>query len=249
MTTAYAPKIRGNLDYPTSDGKPMAETDVHRELMNDLIQTLDHRFADDPDVYVSGNLLLFYVPGDKRRHVSPDVLLVRGVPKGPRENYILWEEGRGPDLVIELTSRSTRDEDVETKFRLYQDVLRVSEYFLFDPRQEYLSPSMQGWRLGEDGRYIPVEAMDGRLPSTVAGLHLVRQGQQLRLYDPETGAVLPTPRERAAQAEAARRREAAARQEAEDTARRADAARRAAEAEADRLRREIEELRRKGNGA
>jgi hypothetical protein len=64
-------------DYPTSDGKPMAETDRHRDLMQDLIQTLQEFFASSPRVYVSGNLLLFYERGNRRRYVSPDVLAQR----------------------------------------------------------------------------------------------------------------------------------------------------------------------------
>jgi Uma2 family endonuclease len=192
--------IRGNLDYPTSDGKPMAETDDHRDLMTALIGTLDRHFAADPQVYVSGNLLLFYEPGNKRRHVAPDVFVARGVPKASRLNYILWEEGKGPDLVIELTSGSTRKEDLEGKFRLYRDVLRVPEYFLFDPLMDYLDPPQQGYRLMA-GEYVPIESVDGRLPSEVLGLHLERVGKQLRLYDPATDNLLPTAAERADEAE------------------------------------------------
>src|SRR6184192_2667660 len=77
-------------DYPTSDGKPMAETDYHRVLMIELIHTLDEFFAPVPDVYVSGNLLVFYEKGNKRRHVSPDVFVVHGVEKAYRPNYLMW---------------------------------------------------------------------------------------------------------------------------------------------------------------
>src|SRR5437870_767858 len=73
-----------NKEYPTSDGRPMAETDYHRDQMTDSIKTLQAFFADEPMVYVSGNLLIFYVPGNKRRHVSPDVFVVFGVKKGKR---------------------------------------------------------------------------------------------------------------------------------------------------------------------
>src|SRR5437588_5992969 len=123
-------------EYPTSDGRPMAETDLHRDLMIALIQTLQAWYAREPFVYVSGNLLVFYEPDNRRRHLSPDVFVVKGVPKHRRDNYLIWEEGRGPDVVIELTSASTRNEDVEEKMGLYRDVLRVPEYFLFDPQQE-----------------------------------------------------------------------------------------------------------------
>src|SRR5438445_12266336 len=103
MTTATYPR---KTDYPTSDGKPMAETDWHRKVMIALIQVLDHWFAGKPMVYVSGNMLVYYVPGDKRRHVSPDVFVVVGVRKKDRDYFLIWEEGKAPTLVIEVTSKS-----------------------------------------------------------------------------------------------------------------------------------------------
>jgi Uma2 family endonuclease len=193
----------------------MAETDQHCELMIDLRKTLQAYYADNPMVYVSGNLLLFYIPNDRRRHVSPDIFVVKGVPKRERINYLTWEEGKGPQFVIELTSASTRREDVEDKFNLYQDTLRVSEYFLFDPLGDYLDPRLRGYRLYR-GKYRPIRAVRGRLPSRVTGLHLERQGEAVRLYDPATGQLLLTPAESLAQMKA----------------------------ENERLRRETEELRR-----
>ncbi len=209
--------------YPTSDGKPMAETDQHRELMLLLIEMLKEYYRDAPHVYVSGNLLVFYEPGNRRRHVSPDVFVVRGVPKHLRENYLIWEEGKGPEVAIELTSSSTRNEDIRTKFALYRDTLRVKEYFLFDPLGDYLSPALQGYRLRQ-GEYRPIRRVNGRLPSQVLRLHLDPVGQTLRLFDPATGEWLPTPRERIEQAELART---------------------VAEQETARLRREIAEMRRR----
>src|SRR5262245_17691159 len=161
---------RGN-GYPTSDGKPMAETDIHRDLMQELIQTLKAYYAEQDRVYVSGNLLLFYEKGNKRKHVSPDVFVVKGVEKGDRENYLLWEEGHPPQVVIELTSSSTRSEDTKKKYALYQHTLKVREYFLFDPRGDYLKPSLQGHRLRK-GEYHPIHTVADRLPSQVLGLHL-----------------------------------------------------------------------------
>jgi len=125
----------------------MAETDWHRDLMNALIQTLVVYYAADPMVYVSGNLLVFLQAGQPSAHLSPDVFVVKGVAKHQRPNYLIWEERKGPDVVIELTSQSTRDEDVEDKYELYQDTLRVPEYFLFDPLGDYLQPPLQGHRL------------------------------------------------------------------------------------------------------
>ena len=222
---------RSNLDYPSSDGKPMAETDDHRDIMVDTIDTLRRFYAEDPRTYVSGNLQMYYVPDDKRRHVSPDVFVVRGVAKESRINYLVWEEGKGPDLVIEVTSKSTRKEDVWTKFKLYRDTLAVREYFQFDPHGDYLKPPLKGYRLVE-GRYLPIESVAGRLPSEVLGLHLERVGRNLRLYDPASGAWLLTPQEN----NAVRIRAEAARDQAE-------ARQRQAEAQIEELRRQLEALR------
>jgi Uma2 family endonuclease len=209
--------------YPTSDGRPMAETDFHRILMNNLIETLQRWYADKPNVYVSGNLLLFYEEGNKRRHVSPDVFVAFGVPNQLRPNYLLWEEAAGPGIVIELTSSSTRREDTRTKFELYRDTLHVSEYFLFDPKEDYLEPSMQGYRL-TNGEYRPIRMTEGRLRSRKLGLLLERDGTDLRLVNPDTGERLPTKTEALTTAEEARLN---------------------TEAENERLKREIEELRRR----
>ena len=112
MSTAPRSRATRPVDYPSSDGKPMAETDLHRQDMVDVIQTLQDCFAGDPQVYVTGNLLLFYEEGNRRKHVSPDVFVVRGVPKlPPRDYYLLWKEMKGPEVVIEITSKTTRRED------------------------------------------------------------------------------------------------------------------------------------------
>ena len=161
--------LERDIHYPESDGRPMAETDLHLDVMLDLIHALKTRYRDDPDVYVGGNLLLYYVKGDPRYSISPDVLVTRGIPKGRRDTYLLWEEGRMPFFVIEVTSKSTRKEDLQKKRDLYER-LEVDEYFLFDPREEYLHPRLQGLRL-ENGKYQPIQPEpDGSLRSRTTGL-------------------------------------------------------------------------------
>jgi Uma2 family endonuclease len=270
MATAPSPPLVWKNGYPTSDGKPMAETDWHRILMNILIETLIDWYAAAPRTYVSGNLLLFYEEGNRRKHKSPDVFVVKGIDKHQRPNYLLWEEGKGPDVVIELTSSSTRREDERDKYQFYQDVLRVKEYFLFDPLGDYLKPPLKGYRLRR-GEYHPIRFVAGRLPSHVLGLHLERNGRELRLYDPAAERWLPTPREtteiarersrqaeersrqaeeRSRQAEERSQREAEARRQAEERSQREAEARRQAEEqrrlleeETERLRREVADLR------
>jgi Uma2 family endonuclease len=213
----------------------MAETDKHRTNMVNLIATIDDHFAADPEMYVSSNMFVYYVEGERNKHLSPDVFVVRGVPRRLRDYYMIWREGKTLDLAIEITSRSTRGEDLEDKFRIYRDEMRVYEYFLFDPNLEFLKPSLQGYRL-QKGQYVPIPRVRGRLPSEVLGLHLERVGWELRLYDPKARRRLLTPAEAAAQAEArARRAEAREQQEAQ--------ALRRAEAEIERLRQELEQLR------
>jgi Uma2 family endonuclease len=208
MPTAPRTISGRKIEYPTSDGRPMAETDWHRDLMFAVISMLKMWYVKARRVYVSGNLLLYYVPGNKRKHVAPDVFVVRGISKRKRLYYLLWEEGKSPEMIIELTSKSTRREDIETKFKLYRDVLKVHEYFLFDPFGDYLKPPLRGYRLTK-GDYLPIEPVAGRLRSEVTGLHLERDGNMLRLYDPATGQWLPTLEEANAQVEAARKQLAA----------------------------------------
>ena len=184
---------RAEVYYPDSDGKPMAESPIHREVMTDLIAGLKDRYVDDHLVYVSGNMFLYFVEGQPRRNVSPDVMVVRGIDKGrDRKSYKSWEEGgKLPDLVIEVTSGSTRREDIKDKFRLYRDELKIREYFLFDPLGDYLDPPLQGFRL-VDGVYHAIDLEAGRLPSEVVALHFEADGRELRLHDPATARRLPT---------------------------------------------------------
>jgi Uma2 family endonuclease len=248
MATVPQQRRAREIEYPSGDGKPMAETEVHLEEMIDSIQVLRDHFADQPRVYVCGNLLLYYEEGNPRKHVSPDVLVALDVPKKPpRDYYLVWKEGKAPDFVVEITSKSTKREDQKQKFGIYRDILRVSEYFLFDPTEDYLHPPLQGFRLA-GGDYVPIEPIAGRLPSQVLGLHLERDGQKLRLFDPTTGERLLTPVEGRAAAE---RRAAAADDRAaaaDDRAAAADDRAAAAEAAQQRLAEENERLRRQIEG-
>jgi Uma2 family endonuclease len=244
MATVPSQGRTREIEYPSGDGKPMAETELHLDDMIDAIQVLRDHFAARPDVHVGGNLLLYYEEGNPRKHVSPDVFVAFDVPKQPpRDYYLVWKEGKAPDVVVEITSKSTKQEDRKKKFGIYRDILRVREYFLFDPTEDYLHPPLQGFRL-VGGEYVPIEPTAGRLPSQVLGLHLERDGEKLRLFDPATGRRLLTPVEGR---EAAERRAEDERRRAEDERRRAEdaeATRQRLSEENERLRREIEALRR-----
>lgn len=257
MTDTIRTKRR-EIEYPVSDGKPMAESDLHRDIAFYVIEALKQHFRSRPDVYVSGNNFIYWIEGNPRRSVSPDAYVVFGVEMRPRDCYMAWlEGGRLPNVVFEFTSRKTRREDTDKKRPLYEQELRVPEYFLFDPRGDYLKPRLQGFRL-QDKQYVPLEVVNGRLHSEQLGLDLVQHGETLRLFDPAVGEWLPSPQELAERAAAeaqraaaeAERAAAAAQRAAAEAQRAAAEAQRAdsAEAELARVRAELEMLRSRREG-
>jgi Uma2 family endonuclease len=226
------------IEYPESDGKPLGETDAHRREILAIIAMLEQFFAEQANVYISGNLMFYYEQGNPSAVVSPDVFVVKGVPKSLRRTYRLWEEQQPPAVVFEMTSRSTRLEDKGNKRALYA-MLGVREYFMFDPLEEYLKPPLQGFRLlGEE--YIAIDqAEDGSLISQELGLRLFRENTFLHLIDIATDQPLLRYSELAqarAEAQAQARAESQARAEAE-------ARTRTAEAEIASLRAELAKLR------
>ena len=247
--------------YPTSDGQPMAETPVHGDCMMYVTMALRRWFGKHgrDDVYVGMNNFLYYEQGNPRAVVAPDVYVVVGAPASPpRDTYMLWNEPKGPDFVLEVTSKSTRGTDERRKRDVYAS-LGVSEYFLYDPRAEYLTPPLQGFRLHE-GEYRPLPAvtvLSNRgvaVASGVLGLELrdEREARMVRLHDRATGEDLPTyeETERAREEEAAarwretetRQRETQARQREAEARREEAGARRAAEARNAELEARIREL-------
>ena len=237
MSATDIPTLQ-RIEYPESDGKPLGETDAHRREILAIIAMLEQFFAEHANVYISGNLMFYYEQGNPSAVVSPDIFVVKGVPKHERRTYKLWEEQQPPAVVFEITSRSTRLEDKGNKRALYA-MLGVREYFMFDPLEEYLKPPLQGFRLlGEE--YIAIDqAEDGSLISQELGLRMFKDDTFLRLIDIETEQQLLRPlqlfEDRRAAEERARAAEAYARTETQ--------ARAEAEAEVARLRAELAKLR------
>ena len=167
--------------YPCSDGQPMAETQIHGACMMYVTYALKRWFGKGgrADVHVGMNSFLYYEQGNPRAVVAPDVYVVVGAPEYHRDTYLLWNEPKGPDFVLEVTSASTRREDEGRKREIYAS-LGVSEYFLHDPRGEYLTPALRGFRL-RDGEYraLPaVTVLPGRgvsVASEVLGLDASRR--------------------------------------------------------------------------
>ncbi|WP_445627953.1 Uma2 family endonuclease [Nostoc sp. DSM 114167] len=201
------------IEYPDEDGKPMAEGDIQFSYLAYAINALQIYFQNHPDVYVAGNLFIYYEKGYPESVVAPDVFVVFGVENRDRRSYKTWEENnQTPAFVLEITSKTTRSKDQGTKKGIYA-FLGVREYFQYDPTGDYLNPQLQGLQL-VDGNYFPVAANtlpDGTvsLRSEVLGLELRLEAGKLRFYNSATGQILLTHEE-----------EASARQAAEEKAQR-----------------------------
>jgi Uma2 family endonuclease len=207
----------------------VAESDFQLGPLIYTIDALRAHFQGRDDVYVAGDLFLYYEEGHPSAVVAPDIFVVLGASNHPRSSYMLWREPKAPDFVLEITSQSTRVQDQGTKRERYA-LLGVQEYFQYDPRRDYLEPPLQGLRLVGQV-YQPILATilpEGALVlrSAVLGLELRLEEGTLRLYDPTTGHKLLSYQE----TEQARQEAEQGRQAAEERARAAEA--RVAELEA-----------------
>ena len=224
------------IEYPSSDGQPMAETWLHVRAIMWLHQALEDFFHCRSDVFIASDIFWYWEEGNRSTCISPDVMAVPGVPpRDPRErrSFFSWEEGGAvPAVVFEMASRSTVDEDLGPKFWRYEE-LGVREYFLFDPEGVHLVPVLQGFRLNRTA-YRRLLATDEVIESEL-GFKLRAEDSMLRLIDGRTGEPIPT---RAERVDTEQRR-------ADAEQRRADAEKSRADAEksrADTLAAEVERL-------
>ncbi len=235
------------IDYPTEDGLPMAETDAQGIPLMYAVTGLRDFFRHRRDVYVSGTLLIYYVAGNRDASVAPDVFVVLGVPNHTRPIYKVWEERKGPDFVLEIASHSTWQNDQGPKRELYES-LGVQEYWQYDPTGEYLQRPLSGLHLvgGEYEPMVQSRLRDGTpaMYSAVLGLELrIVPGdivqEELRFHDPATGQdilTLTESNEERQRAEQSWKREKQARQQAEQGWQQEKQARQEAEARVVELR-------------
>ena len=207
--------------YPSSDGLPLAENDWQLWAILDALGVLKIRYRDRPDVYVSGDLLIYYEEGNPRKSAAPDVFVVFGAANHKRNVYKLWEEPKVPDFVLEVASETTWEQDLGRKRALYAE-LGVREYWLFDPKDEYFDPPLQGLVLRERAyRALPALVENGArtIRSEVLSLDLRAESGKLRFRDLATGQYLKSH----AEATKALAEERAARDEATTALRSAEA--------------------------
>ena len=193
-------------ELPYDDGMPM-ETHRHVLQMVLLTDTLALAWAGRPNVFIGANMFVYFSPDQVLTHDfrGPDVFVVLDTPhQRVRKSWVVWEEEKAPDVVIELLSESTAQRDKTEKKLIYQDRLRVPEYFWYDP----YTGELAGFAL-RGGQYEPIAAhATGRLRSRRLDLLLVRwegvyrdeEASWLRWATPD-GVLRPTAVERAEQAE------------------------------------------------
>ncbi|MDE0315491.1 MAG: Uma2 family endonuclease [Candidatus Poribacteria bacterium] len=240
LDISYAQTDESDI-YPETDGKPMAVSDLHRRILIRTLQVLDTHFEERPEVYVSGDILMYYVEGDPRKSVAPDVLVSFGLGKKLRRTYKVWEEGKVPDFAMEFSSENTYRNDLGKKLELY-GLLGIQDYFLYDAEGLYLPSALMGFEL-VDNVYVPISAgPTGGLRSAALGLDFHVDNVGLGIYDPAADEWLQTPAESAlslAEQEAIRAETAEARAETaearaeQETTRAETAEARAEQAEAD----------------
>jgi Uma2 family endonuclease len=198
MTSQTVEQALSPVEYPSEDGEPMAETEIHVLAIFQLYELLrDLLGANRPQDYVAANMFWYWEEGNPKARRAPDVMVIKGVGPGPRRSFFSWRENNAvPCCIVEMASESTWRENLYEKRRLYAE-LGVREYVIFDPENLYLRPPLCGYRLDAHGRYVMLE-LDGedRLHSEELGVYLRAEGTMLRLIDAGTGQPILTREER-----------------------------------------------------
>lgn len=182
--------------FPKSDllsDEPPMETELHLRQLMLLIQSLELLWKDRQDFYAFGNLTIYYSPNQRKSEYfrGPDFFVVLGVARKPRKSWVVWEEeGKYPQVIIEILSDSTAETDRGLKKEIYQETFRTPNYFWFD----LTSLEFKGFQLMA-GKYEEIAANEqGWLWSQQLELFLGVHDSQLRFFTPE-GKLVPTPEE------------------------------------------------------
>ncbi|MDF5710379.1 MAG: Uma2 family endonuclease [Nostoc sp. S4] len=185
--------------------EPPLESDLHRDQIDLLIRLLKSWWRERQDFYASGNLTIYYSPNQKKSEYfrGPDFFVVLGTEKKDRKSWVVWQEdGKYPNVIVEILSNSTAAVDKGFKKQVYQDTFRTPDYFWFNP----VTMEFQGFHL-VDGKYQEIQpTTDGRLWSQQLELYLGVYEGKLRLFTTENQLILSS--EELAQQESLRAQQA-----------------------------------------
>jgi len=194
-------EIQKEIFYPSEDGEPLAETSVHADAIIATVAVLRNylaeKFAERSPV-VLADQFLYYAQGFPRLRVAPDVMVIFDIPQQPYDNYKIWETGQVPSVIFEMTSASTQAHDQTKKRELYESI-GVLEYWLFDPKGEWISEKLRGYRRqanlpeNEEESLVYTAIADGL--SQVLGLRLEVEGSLINFYRQDNGEKLLIPSE------------------------------------------------------
>ncbi|MCB0064694.1 MAG: Uma2 family endonuclease [Caldilineaceae bacterium] len=169
-----------SIVYPQSDGKPMADNTLQFRYITTIEGNLEILFADDPNVFVAGDLLWYPVEGNNKLRAAPDAMVVFGRPKGDRGSYLQWrEDGIAPQVAFEILSPGNRSAEMRAKFAFYQEH-GVEEYYLYDPDRGRL----EGWLRNDQGQLLAITEMQNWI-SPRLGIRFVLDGLALQLFYPD----------------------------------------------------------------
>ncbi|WP_434683762.1 Uma2 family endonuclease [Pseudanabaena minima] len=140
--------------YPSSDGEPLAETQQHASAILNTFGLL-RLYLQNQQAVVFADQFLYYIEGNPKARVAPDVMVVFDINKKLYDNYKIWEWKQNPAMIIEVTSAGTKDTDFNFKKMLYEQ-LGVTEYWLFDPYGEWITEQLRGYRLNAAEIYEPI---------------------------------------------------------------------------------------------
>jgi Uma2 family endonuclease len=179
MSILTPSRPRPKLEFPDSDGKPMADNTLQFRWIVTVKEGLERVFWDRPDIFVAGDLLWYPVRTDDQISAAPDAMVVFGRPKGDRGSYKQWEEGGiAPQVVFEILSPNNRAGEMERK-RLFYERYGVQEYYIYDP--DYVE--LFGHRR-ENDQFVSIPDMSGWI-SPLLGVRFDMTGSELKLFGPD----------------------------------------------------------------
>jgi Uma2 family endonuclease len=209
-------ETEAEIFYPTEDSKPLAESYEHLQVIFTIFAVLT-QYLQGQQATVLSNQFLYYIQHNPRARVAPDVMVIFDVAPGGRPNYKIWEEGQSPRVIFEITSPGTRSEDTGFKYSLYEQ-MGVEEYWLFDPKGEWIPEKLKGYYLQDvvvngidETIYLPIK--DGI--SQALQLRLQIEEKLIGFYRLDTGEKLLIPDELLAALESERSARIAAETEAQ----------------------------------
>ena len=175
-----------NIIYPDSDGQPMADNTKQFRWIVTIKENLEILFADQPDVFVAGDLLWYPVEGNNKLRLAPDAMVAFGRPKGDRGSYRQWQEDNiAPQVVFEILSPGNRKGEMQNKFEFYE-TYGVQEYYIYDPDNNKL----KGYRR-QTNALVAIDEMNGWVSPRLK-IRFVLNKTDLEIYQPDGRKFLTT---------------------------------------------------------